>query len=361
MGFSWLRFYHFRNLEDKTVSTDAKQIFLVGKNGQGKTNFLEAVYFLCYGSSFRTRQDPNLIREKEKEMGVEGKYSTEDDILPHDLSIQYRSGKKSINLDEKEVRDRKELVKTVPCIVFSHEDIEFVNGAPERKRWFFNQTLSLYDEYTIDMLRNYRKILKMRNTAIKDERFDLLDAYDNQLARAGFYIQERRKMVTDWFSHDFNEMFTSISGIQKPVELCYYPSWRNLNSEADVVTYLDDRREKDIALGTTTSGPHRDRFEFMTENRNFTEFASTGQLRLMSLILRVLQARFFAGRTGRKPVFLIDDVLLEMDRGRRDYFLSRLPEYEQAFFTFLPDEDFSSYKKSGALEYRVENGRFENG
>ena len=112
-------------------------------------------------------------------------------------------------------------------------------------------------------------------------------------------------------------------------------------------------------MKTTTSGPHRDRFVYRHEDRDFTRTASTGQLRLVSLILRVAQAQFFASRSGRSPVLLLDDVLLELDPTRRKRFLDALPAYEQAFFTFLPDERFNDYRREDTLIYRVADGRIE--
>jgi DNA replication and repair protein RecF len=113
-------------------------------------------------------------------------------------------------------------------------------------------------------------------------------------------------------------------------------------------------------MGTTLSGPHRDRWLFSRGELNFVDSASTGQIRLLSLVLRSLQAVYYTTVTGRKPVLLLDDVLLELDPERRKRFLATIPEASQSFFTFLPGERWEDYQSTSAIVYRVEDGRFSD-
>jgi DNA replication and repair protein RecF len=369
VGFLSVRTYNFRNLADGEVACDAPEVFLVGENGQGKTNFLETIYVLCYGGSFRVRRDEQLCREGENQLLLRGQMRDERGET-HEIAYGWESatdsGKKSIRLNGKPVSDRKELVSMLPCIVFAHDDIEFVQGSPDRQRFFFDQTLSLYDPLFIDVLRRYRKVLRARNIALKDGRRDLLDVYDHQLAEAGVELLDKRGEATQAFNETFGELFTRISGFAEPLRIEHRPSWRLFEAAgntagpaSEAATQLSRRREHDLYMKTTTSGPHRDRFVFRQAGRDFTRTASTGQLRLVSLILRVAQAQFFAARSGRAPVLLLDDVLLELDPTRRRRFLEALPAYEQAFFTFLPDERFTDYRGADTLIYRVADGTIE--
>ena len=135
---------------------------------------------------------------------------------------------------------------------------------------------------------------------------------------------------------------------------------RRVRATVEEVVELMHRREKrDLSLETTTSGPHRDRFVLMHPGGEFAHVASTGQIRLCSLILRVAQANFYSGKTGKQPVLLLDDVLLELDSSKRERFIRELPSFEQAFFTFLPDEPFRRYSGVDTLIYRVVDGEFE--
>jgi len=355
MGFRQIRFFNFRNLENQSISVDTPELFLVGENGQGKSNFLEAVYMLCYGGSFRTKSDDQLCRWEESQMVVEGDLTTTEG---EEQRITYRvdERKKQIALNGKAVSDRKELVHIMPCIVFCHDDIQFVKGAPDMQRYFFDQTLSLYDPMFIDVLRRYRKILRLRNNVLKAADTTLLPVYDHQLAVTGVELQAQRQIAVENFNKTFAQLFTRISGLQDELSIVYRPSWKGEGATEAVERKLSERRGRDLYMGTTTSGPHRDRFIFMQSGRNFTDTASTGQIRLVSLILRVAQAVFFSEQANRRPVLLLDDVMLELDPTRRSRFLASLPRYEQAFYTFLPDEQFSSYIKDDTVVYTVQAG-----
>jgi len=361
MSFRTLRTVSFRNLNDSEISLSGKDIFLVGENGQGKTNFLEAVYFCSYASSFRGVRDSELVRLGEKDCSVSANFSG---MLNSSLTVLYKDGKKTITLDSKKTEDRKELLTVAPCIVFCHEDMEFVAGTPERRRWFFDQTLSLWDPLYLDDFRNYRKILKARNNLLKNgeassgmssrERSDLLDAFDLQFVSYGLELMKKRQEEIKVFSEIFNTLYNEISGIAG-VSIHYLPSWKG-SSQETLAAELAGNREKDFSFGLTVSGPHRDRYVFTRAGREFTGKASTGQRRLLALLLRIAQARIFSEKTGKKPVLLLDDVLLELDGTKRKKFLSLMPGYDQAFFTFLPEEPYNLYRNDETMVYSVNDG-----
>ncbi|MCK5673679.1 MAG: DNA replication/repair protein RecF, partial [Spirochaetales bacterium] len=122
MGFTSLKTFDFRNLENQKIELGHKEIFLTGENGQGKSNFLEAVYILSYGSSFRTHQDNLLIKHNCKEMTLYGEYSRTNE-MSNSVSINLSGKVKKINYNGKIVKDRKDLIQNIPCIIFSHEDL----------------------------------------------------------------------------------------------------------------------------------------------------------------------------------------------------------------------------------------------
>lgn len=356
MGFTSVRYYRFRNIHDCTIDFDAPEVFLVGENGQGKSNILESIYVLCYGSSFRTRREQHLVRHGESVASLSGSMRLDNEETL-DIRVRLRSGAKEITVNDSPVDDRRDIIRNIPCIVFCHDDIRFVSGSPEDRRWFFNQTLSLYDDVFLDTFRRYGRILKSRNAALRAEQYELLDAYDPQLAEAGLLLQQRRIEASVRFSEQFADLYHLISGFETPLTIEYHPSWRvDAGSLEPVLRQLHERRETDKRLRTTTSGPHRDRFSFVMDGREFTDTASTGQLRLVSLVLRVAQSRFFGNHSRRRPLLLLDDVMLELDPLRRNRFFENLPEYDQAIFTFLPDEQFSSLRRSGTLIYAVADG-----
>ncbi len=355
MGIERIRYYNFRNIADGTIEFNAPDIFLVGENGQGKSNILESFYLLCYGSSFRTHKDSILPRTGTSDARISGRLNLPDeDVL--DIRIRISSGRKEIDVNGAAIVDRREIIRNLPCIVFCHDDIRFVTGTPENRRWFFNQTLSLYDDRFLDTFRRYTRILKSRNAAIRNEQLDLLNAYDPQLAEAGMDLVRSRFHAATEFSSLFEQLYHRISGFDSPLTIDYSPSWPADADTSAICTMLADARERDMRMRTTTQGPHRDRFRFLMEGREFTETASTGQLRLISLVLRIAQSSFFSMHSSRKPLLLLDDVMLELDPVRRERFFSSLPQYDQAVFTFLPDEQFSPLRRDDTLIYRVNGG-----
>lgn len=353
MVFETLRTAAFRNLADAEIDVRAKDVFLVGENGQGKTNFLEALYFCSYASSFRGVRDSDLIRSGEKNGAAAVKLfgSPYDQVL-----IKLENGRKTVEIDGKRVEDRKDLLEAAPCIVFCHEDMEFITGSPEQRRWFFDQSQSLYDQVYLDDLRKYRKALKTRNAILKEGRFNasLLDAIDPQIADYGLRLMEKRTAAVQDFSAVFGPLYEEVSGIGG-VGIRYGLSWKERNLEA-VLARLVEKRERDLAFGSTLSGPHRDRYVFVCGDLEFSAKASTGQRRLLALLLRVAQAQRFSQVTGRNPVLLLDDVLLELDPEKRRKFLAVMPNYDQAFYTFLPEERLERYRKPDTLVYHVQSG-----
>jgi len=357
----------FRNIADLVVGTSSKTIFLVGENGQGKTNFLEAIYFCAYASSFRGAHDSELVNDKAKDFSVSITVAEKTcaENICNNVLVKLEKKKKTILIDGKKIEDRKDLLSVIPCIVFCHEDMEFVKGTPERRRWFFDQVLSLYDPVYLEDLRCYRRANKSRNAILQDNLKQklgsnpetLLDALDYQCAFYGTRLMEKRETAAQLFSDIFTPLYNEVSGISG-MTVKYAPSWKSF-SEKETLELLHKRRAMDMAAGISLTGPHRDRYSFVTGSKDFVVNASTGQRRLLALLLRVAQARRFSEMTGKKPVLLLDDVLLEMDGEKRRRFLSVLPEYNQAFFTFLPEEPFRQYKGEDTLVYRVKNGHLE--
>jgi DNA replication and repair protein RecF len=351
MFYSAVRTASFRNLCDAEIETAAGDVFLVGENGQGKSNFLEALYFCSYGSSFRNVKEAELIKSGEKGCSVSG---TLGDALYGTITVKIENSKKSLALDGKKIADRKDILQASPAIVFCHEDMEFVAGSPERRRWFFDQSLSLYDPVYLDELRRFRRVLRNRNAALKQGEFSLLDALDVQMVSHGMALMEKRREVASLFSECFGPLYAEVSGIED-ISVRYAPSWKG-DDAAKISAALAERREGDLGFGTSMSGPHRDRYIFTRQGLEFAGRASTGQRRLLALLLRAAQALLYARMTGRNPLLLLDDVLLELDGEKRRRFLSVLPRYDQAFYTFLPEEPYEKYRKDDTLVYYVKEG-----
>lgn len=355
MRFKSIKYYNFRNIDNGIVLFNKDDIILEGINGQGKTNILESVYTLCYGNSFRTQLSKEMIKHGERVMNLTAVLEDEEDS--YDVSYSLDGNKRKILLNGKEVKDRKDLIYLFPCIVFIHEDIDFIKGEPEMRRKFFDQTLSMYDPIYLNYIRAYRNVLAQRNAAIKNNQTTLLDIYDKKLATYGFEIMNSRRNMVNEFNEIFPILYKKISGTNKNITVSYKSSWDELNDVSSIIEHLKETHERDIRLLTTTSSIHRDRFTVNDENGPLVVTGSTGQIRLASLLFRIAEARIFKEKTGKDPILLLDDVLLELDDIKRARFLEELTSYSQAFYTFLPRESYFNERKDDLLDYNVVEGK----
>ena len=357
MPFLYQTFYNFRNIKNDTLDLSNKEVFFVGENGQGKSNILESLYYAAYGISFRTHTDSQIVKEGQKDFSINSLYQKDENNAVR-ISIIFENGKKRIEKNSKKIQDRKELINTVPCILFCHDDMRFATGEPEARRFFIDQSLTLYDSMYIDDMRNYKKVLKSRNQVLKNHEYDMLDVYDQQLVLYGIVIQEKRKKAIFMFNEIFGRLFEEVTGIQG-VTINYDPSWKNFfPASQDLLSHLVSRRDQDKLLETSMSGPHRDKINFVKDGKPFVQTASTGQCRLISLILRVAQSVYYTRATSLKPVLLMDDVLLELDPDKRTKITSLLPEYNQLFCTFLPGEPYERYMRDTTKVYKIEKGEW---
>jgi DNA replication and repair protein RecF len=356
MHIEKLRTISFRNMEDGEIVTQAKNIYLTGKNGQGKTNFLEALYFCAYASSFRGIKDIGVIKNGEHGFSTQAYLSGSE---YNEVFIKYSNGKKQITLDGKSV-DRKYILSVMPSIIFCHEDMEFITGSPERRRWFFDQNLSLIDSFYLEYLRAFRKVLKSRNCVLKDlqkgKSIDLLETLDVQLVDYGIKLMEKRAAEAKLVCAILEPLYSAITGLDG-VCLEYAPSWKTYDKQI-ILEMLLRHREREILFGLTLNGPHRDKYVFLRKNNVFDVNASMGERRILALLLRSSQAIRYREVVGSNPILLLDDVLLELDGEKRIKFIELMPEYDQAFFTFLPEEHYEHYNKNNTIVYCVNNGKY---
>ena len=343
MRFRRVAIHDFRNISSADTTVDAKDIILTGENGQGKTNFLEAIYTLSYGSSFRTAHLKEAVRNGAEGFSISAEFENEYGEIER-INTSFVDNKRRITIDGKEISDRKELIYHFPCIAFIHDDIGFIKGEPEVRRKFFDQMMSLHSPVFFDSLRLYRAVLMQRNAAIRNGRSDLMHLYDQRMAMYGIEIMKERASAVYEFNKIFPSLFSSISGSDIDLDIRYQPSWNGLSSENEIIEYLESTEERDMKMMTTTSGIHRDKFSVMSQSGPFSSIG---------------EAKYFTEKTGKKPILLIDDVLLELDDRKRALLLSELDGYSQAFFTFLPRESYFGEKRD-SIVYSVSNGEFSD-
>lgn len=353
MPLEWVSFYQYRNLTSRELDTSARQVFFVGENGQGKTNLLEAIYVLHLGSSFRTRIDQQLSQSGKNEWSVLGEIKL--DMNCKKVLTKYQAGKKSISIDEKIITDRRELISLETVILFSHDDFLLITAGHESRRQFFDQTLIQISDSYLDSWKRYHHLLKQRNALLKQGRDEsLLEVIEQQMEPRARVLTEQRRSWMQSFEAYFVDSFNTVTDRESDLKLVYRP---NVDDD-DFLGVWRRQRPSDLTKGHTQSGPHRDRWYLRWHNQDFTITASTGQVRLASLSLKVAQALFLKERANRPMVFLLDDVLLELDRDKRRRLMDHLPGYNQVFYTFLPG-DHHFFTDDSRLVYTIKEGSWQ--
>ncbi len=304
----------------------------VGENGAGKTNLLEAIHLCCLGKSHRTAFDRDMIRLGQKTSAV---YARVDRRLTRDevgvRLFAQPNQRKTIYANGKTVSRIGELMGHMTCVMFSPEDMAIVKGAPQVRRSFLDMLLSQCQPAYFYAIQTYHAALKQRNALLKQlargqGSAQQLDVWDEQLAKAAAPMVRMRREAAMTLSDLARDHYTFISGREPEVFVLRYQS--SLSGDLDpgemLLKQLHASREDDIRRLATGSGPHRDDLQLMLSGQEMRGFASQGQMRTAVLAMRLAEINILTQAHKDAPVLLLDDVLSELDEGRRARLLGRL-------------------------------------
>ncbi len=341
-------------------------ILLEGANGQGKSNLLEAAYLLAIAKSNRASMDREMVRS-EARIGPQ----PHAQILAHltladgDVRLQVDfspSGNSGNPHSEAETatseaavfhksfrvngvgRRASSVVGILNAVMFGAEDLELVYGTPSIRRRYLDILISQLDDRYLRSLQRYHKILAQRNHLLKRIRHrsaspDELQFWDVELiAEASFIIEQRANTLAS-LNDIVAPLHSELAGADDMLELVYRPSIDipqevTVDVAAEILTEgLADERSREIAQGFTILGPHRDDVEPQIAGMQASAYASRGQVRTVVLAMKLAEAEHLKRRRGQEPVLLLDDVLSELDSGRRNLVLDKAATYQQCFIT----------------------------
>lgn len=324
---------HFRNVADATVEFAGRQTFLLGPNAQGKTNLLEAVGFLTALRSFRTGDVRLLVARGQPAASLAF-------VLEHErqgetqVRIILRPEGRELHCDGEKITRLADYLGRFPTVVFSAQDLQLLRGAPALRRRWLDLTLAAMDSDYLASLQAFVRAVAARNALLKSGRAAVaeLDAFEAALAPAAADLVRRRVAGVAALAVPCGAAYGRVGGGQETAELIYRPDW----AETDPTAWrrrLAEGRARDLAFRATLTGPHRDDLELRIGGGAARDFASEGQQRSAVLALRLAQAAWFRERSGVSPIILADDVLGELDPGRRARFWSALPTESQVIAT----------------------------
>jgi len=331
---STLALRDFRNLARLDLEIPDAGAVVIGENGQGKTNLLEAIYYLHLLRSVRGARDVDIVR-----FGAAGFHiaARTGGGKHHELSAGFeRQGRrKRVKVDGAEPARLSDALGALPCVLFSPADVDLVAGAPSSRRRYLDILLALSSRPYLAALQRYRAALAQRNAALRDalrsaggRAEQRVAVWEAPLAEHGAVLWRERVRWTERAAGRFAELCAAI-GEQAPVEMRYTTALEPDSTEVDEVVRaltrsLEQKRALDMRRGLTHAGPHRDDLALTLDGRELRAFGSAGQQRTAAIALRLLEAETLHHRLGAAPLFLLDDPFAELDARRSSRILELL-------------------------------------
>lgn len=355
---------NFRNLQSAEFTFPPGFCVVLGANGQGKSNLLEAVALLCTGRSVRAERDRELIRFGESWFRVAGTVCREV-RAGADLAVRVTPEGKNLLLSGQTSVRLARYMREAACVTFASDDLEIVYGEPSIRRDFLNEAAPQTSTGYLQDLSRHRRALEQKNRVLKDVRERLsppqaLDLWDAQLADSGGRVCARRARFVRQIAPMASEMYTMLSGGAEELVVSYEATvpapetpeqWPLALAEA-----MRARRQDEIVRGVSLVGPQRDDLLFSIGGSAARQYASRGQARTAALALRLAQARLAKALTGEWPVLVMDDVFAELDVERRALLAKAACEAEQVFAAAAAESDLPDLNPPPACCMRVVAG-----
>lgn len=359
-----IRLINYRNYDNIKLKFNENVNIIIGKNAQGKTNLLEAIYITSTGRSFRTNKDREIINFDKNEgyVGINVKIDNITRFVEVKLS---KDRPKRIRINKNELKSYKELNTGLNVVIFNPEDLRLVKDSPSLRRNFIDAGISQLKPVYNYNIKKYDKMLYQRNNLLKSKRFEkdinnLLEVFDIQISKLGTSIILERDNYIKGLLKKCREIHKNLTLNREEIDFKYATNVPISGDREDIekryLNLLKENRRNDLEYRSTQIGPHRDDLIIYLNNNNARIFGSQGQQRSIVLSLKLSEVEFIKEDKGIYPVLLLDDVFSELDEERRLY-LSKSFEKMQTFITLTDAVDIKSIKNVEQAVYRVENGR----
>lgn len=323
-----LELVDFRNYRHVTFELTSGVTVVVGGNGEGKTNFAEALAYLATLSSFRAAPPDALVRVGADAAIVRAEVRDEDGRTSQVEAELVLGGRNRVQVNRQRLGRARDLLGTVRVTVFSPDDLTLVKGGPADRRRFLDDTLVAlavkYDAARLELERIVRQrnmLLRQAGGRLDESTATTLDVWDARLATAGERFGQARATLVERIEPHVSTAYDRLAGRATTLRLCYDSPWRGVGLAAA----LAEARGDDVRRAVSTVGPHRDELLLSIDDLPARTHASQGEQRTLALALRLGAHHLIAERTGSSPVLVLDDVLSELDRDRADALLHGLP------------------------------------
>ena len=346
----------FKNYSTAFFSFDERIVCIHGNNGVGKTNLLDAIYYLCFTKSYFSKFDQQHVQHGHSGFRLEGLFGLNGEEKKI-VCILRENGKKELSLNDEMYEKFSAHIGKFPCVIITPDDAQIITDGSEERRRFLDALLCQLDPAYLQNLIEYNKIIQQRNSFLKsmaDKRItekSLLDVYDEQLTKPGMYIFEKRNSFLQHILPLVKTYYARIAGSEEKVELIYdshllHDSFKNL---------LQRSREKDLLLQRTNVGIHKDDIEIKLKEQVFKNIASQGQRKSLLFALKLAEYETLKKAKGFAPVLLLDDVFEKLDALRMHNLLDWVcvQNEGQIFITDTHEERISRHLQELAINYQL--------
>jgi len=365
-----IKTFNFRNLESSSLEFSPHANFISGLNGQGKTNLLEAIYWIsALNGKKGTASD--AYKYGERSFRISADITFEGIRHTVDLHVEGRSRK--LTIDGSPPKRKRDYLRNVLVVDFFPEDLLILLMEPALRRRFLDIACTQFDLTHEEVLRRFKRTLEQRNSLLKNEEFidpGVIDTFDRPLAELSAQITISRLILLENLGKRTDEIFREGIGEKYAAELSYLTSVDGIPSRADPETanqastynkiYYDlysENRQRDFLAKRTTSGPHRDDFAMTLNGKTVRTFASRGEVRSAMFALHLARFHVLAEKRKIEPVVLIDDVMSELDHNRRQRVLELLPPGQVFLTSCDPPENLDSIVPGEIFHFEVDGGK----
>lgn len=334
MKISNLKLYNFRNYETLHLDFSPKQNIIIGENGTGKTNIVEAIYVLAITKSFRGSKDSVLIKRNLNEMSIEG---TIKDKIRHTYKLNLSDNGKIVKINNNKIAKLSDYISKINVVLFTPEDTNVIKDSPSSRRNMINIEISQMENGYLHLLNEYNKILKQRNAFLRLMYVNKLASPDylwiltEKLIETGLIICEYRQKFIDNINKYYDKINISITK-KKGLKVAYVSSFKNKTKE-DLMGKYRSYLDKDIVLGKTMIGIHHDDFIFSFSGHILKDFGSEGEQKNAIICFKLAEIEIFIKDKGIYPILILDDLFSELDAKKINNILKKLNKNLQIFIT----------------------------
>lgn len=352
-----LKLLNFRNYEKLELSFNPSKNIIIGQNGMGKTNIVEAIYVLALTKSFRGSKEEVIIKNNTDLTRIEGTVQTN---YKNDYKVIIRNNSKKVKINNTNIDRLTDYLSNINVVLFTSEDLKLIKDTPNTRRKLITIELSQFSNDYLKILTYYNKVLKQRNSYLKtlylngNASLEYLNILTDQLIELGLKVYSFRQNFIDDINYYVSKNYKKIAG--KDGLILNYKSDFAGKTKEDLVKMYKKEKDRDIVLGKTNIGIHRDDFDFCLNGYSLKDYGSEGEQKNAIISLKMGEIEIFKEKKGDIPILILDDLFSELDEEKINNILDFISDDIQTFVTTTELDKISDKLKLNSKVFRVDNG-----